>query len=73
MTKRVFQLVSDGCETEDDVGCGDSAGDGNPAERFVELEWQEIDVEENDLGDEDVVANGQRGGEDALGGGLGVG
>lgn len=68
----VLELVADGVETEDDVGGGDGAGDGDPVEGVVELEGEEVDVEEDDLGDQDVVADGEGGGEDTLCGGLDV-
>ncbi len=36
------------------------------------MEGKEVDVEKHDLGDEDVVTEGERGGENAFGGGLDV-
>ena len=47
----VFELVADGGQTDDHVGCGDGGGDGDPAEEGDELEGEEVDVEEDDLGD----------------------
>jgi hypothetical protein len=64
----VFELVSDGGKTHDDVGCGDRAGDGDPVEGEVELEGEEVNVEEDDF-----VADREGGCEDALGVCLGVG
>jgi hypothetical protein len=73
VAERVLELVPDGREPDDDVCCGQGAGDGDPAQGVVELEGEQVDVEEHDLGDQDVVADGEGRGEDALGGGLGVG
>lgn len=67
VSEGVLEFVADGCDSEDDVGCRDGAGDGNPAEGLVELEGEEVDVEEDDLGDEDVVADWEGGGEDSFG------
>ena len=72
VSEGILQFISDGCETDDDVCCCDCAGDGDPAESAIELEGKEVDVEEHDLGDQDVVAEGERGREDTFGGGLGV-
>jgi hypothetical protein len=73
VSEGILQLVTDGHETDDDVSGGDGTGDGDPMEGIVQLEGKEIDVEEDDLGDQDVVADGERSSEDTLGGGLGVG
>lgn len=66
VAKGVFQLVADGRDAEDDVGGRDGAGDCDPAKLVVELEWEQVDVEEDDLGDQDVVADGEGGGEDSF-------
>jgi hypothetical protein len=73
VAERVLELVPDGREPDDDVCRGQGAGDGDPAQRVEELEGEQVDVEEHDLGDQDVVADGEGRGEDALGRGLGVG
>lgn len=68
----VLELVSDGGQANNNVGSSNSAGDSDPAERTEELEGEEVDVEENDLGDKNVVADGKGSGEDTLGRGHGV-
>lgn len=68
VSERVLELVSNGHEADDDVCGGDGPGDGDPSESVEELEGQEIDVEVYDLGDEDVVADGERRLENTFGG-----
>ena len=51
VSKGILEFVSDGGETHDDVGCGDGAGNGDPFQSGKELEGEEVDVEEHDLGD----------------------
>jgi len=63
----VLELVADRRDAEDDVGGRDGAGDRDPPEADVELEREQVDVEEDDLGDQDVVADGEGGGKDAFG------
>lgn len=72
VSKGILEFVSDGCQTHDDVGCGQSTRDCDPAEGGEELEGEDVDVEKDDLGDQDVVTNGKRGGEDTFGIGLGI-
>lgn len=60
VSEGVFEFVSDGHETDDDICCGDGSGDGNPSERIVELEGEKVDVEVDDLGNENVVTDGER-------------
>ncbi len=72
VSERVLEFVPDGGEPNDDVCCGDGPRDRNPAKGAVELKGEEVDVEEDDLGDENVVSEWQRCGENPLGGGLGV-
>ena len=62
----IFQLVANRCDAEDDVGGRDGTGDCDPIKFVVKLEWEQINVEENDLGDQDVVADGEGGGKDAF-------
>lgn len=73
MAERVLELVSDGGKTDDYVcGCN-SAGNCDPTKGTEELEGEEVDVEEDDLGDKDIVTDREGRGEDTLGGRLGIG
>ena len=47
--ERVLELITDSCETKDDVCRGNGAWDCDPAESLVKLERQEVHVEKHDL------------------------
>ncbi len=69
----VLDLLADGCDAENDVRGEDRAGDGDPFEGVVELEWEEHHVHPGDLGDGNTVRDGERVVEDTLGAREGVG
>lgn len=66
VAKGILQLVTYRRDAEDDVGGRNGTGDCDPSKFVVKLEWEQINVEENDLGDQDVVADGEGGGKDTF-------
>lgn len=62
----ILQLVANRRDAEDDVGGRNGAGDCDPLKFGVQLEWEQKNVEENDLGDQDVVSDREGGGKDTF-------
>jgi hypothetical protein len=62
----ILQLVANRRDAEDDVGGRNGAGDCDPLKFVIQLEWEQINVEENDLGDQDVVSDGEGGSKDTF-------
>lgn len=60
MTKRVFDLATNGGDTEDDVGADNGAGNGNPAKGVPELEREHDYIHPRDLGDGNAVRDRER-------------
>ena len=60
-------------QAEDDIGGSDGTRDGDPFQGSVKLEGEKVNVEEHDLGDEDVIADRKGSSKNAFRSGHGVG
>lgn len=69
VSKGILDFAADEGNSKDDVGGEDRGWNGDPAERLVELEGEEQNVDPGDLANGDRIRDGERGVEDAVGSG----